>query len=35
MTGVAGVAGDPAYPPHELTMPPVPLGKTARATHRR
>jgi choline dehydrogenase-like flavoprotein len=28
MTGVAGLAGDPAYPPHEPTMPPVPLGKT-------
>ena len=27
-TGVAGLAGDPAYPPHEPTMPPVPLGKT-------
>ena len=28
MMGVAGLAGDPAYPPHEPTMPPVPLGKT-------
>ena len=28
ITGVAGLAGDPAYPPHEPTMPPVPLGKT-------
>ena len=28
VTGVAGLAGDPAYPPHELTMPPVPLGKS-------
>jgi choline dehydrogenase-like flavoprotein len=26
--GVAGLAGDPSYPPHEPTMPPVPLGKT-------
>lgn len=28
ITGVAGLAGDPAYPLHELTMPPVPLGKS-------
>ncbi|MEL0090861.1 MAG: GMC family oxidoreductase [Rhodospirillales bacterium] len=28
MMGVAGLAGDPAYPPHEPTMPPVPLGKS-------
>jgi choline dehydrogenase-like flavoprotein len=28
MTGVAGLAGDPAYPPHQLAMPPVPLGRT-------
>ena len=28
MMGVAGLAGDPAYPPHEPTMPPVPLGRT-------
>jgi choline dehydrogenase-like flavoprotein len=27
-TGVAGLAGDPAYPPHEPMMPPVPLGRT-------
>jgi choline dehydrogenase-like flavoprotein len=27
MMGLAGVAGDPAYPPKEVTMPPVPLGK--------
>jgi choline dehydrogenase-like flavoprotein len=26
MMGVAGLAGDPAYPPHELPLPPVPLG---------
>ena len=25
--GVAGLAGDPAYPPKELPLPPVPLGK--------
>jgi choline dehydrogenase-like flavoprotein len=28
ITGVAGLAGDPAYPLHEPTMPPVPLGKS-------
>jgi choline dehydrogenase-like flavoprotein len=28
ITGVAGLTGDPAYPPHQPTMPPVPLGKT-------
>ena len=28
MTGVAGLTGDPSYPPHQPTMPPVPLGKT-------
>ncbi len=27
MMGVAGLAGDPAYPPKELVLPPVPLGK--------
>ncbi len=27
MMGVAGLAGDPAYPPKEPTLPPVPLGK--------
>jgi choline dehydrogenase-like flavoprotein len=26
MMGVAGMAGDPAYPYHEPTMPPLPLG---------
>ena len=26
--GVAGLAGDPAYPHHELPLPPVPLGKS-------
>jgi hypothetical protein len=35
MTGVAGLAGDPAYPAHELTMPPVPLARPARATRGR
>lgn len=28
MMGVSGLAGDPAYPPHELQMPPLPLGKS-------
>ena len=28
ITGVAGLAGDPGYPLHEPTMPPVPLGKS-------
>ncbi len=28
MTGVAGLAGDPAYPPKEAVLPPLPLGKT-------
>ncbi|MCK6554094.1 GMC family oxidoreductase [Candidatus Binatia bacterium] len=27
MMGVAGLAGDPAYPPKELPLPPVALGK--------
>jgi choline dehydrogenase-like flavoprotein len=26
--GVAGLAGDPSYPLHEPTLPPVPLGRT-------
>ena len=30
MTGVAGLAGDPAYPHHHLPMPPLPLGKTGK-----
>jgi choline dehydrogenase-like flavoprotein len=28
MTGVAGLAGDPAYPLHHPPLPPLPLGKT-------
>lgn len=28
MMGVAGLAGDPAYPYHEPPMPPLPLGAT-------
>lgn len=28
ITGVAGLAGDPAYPLHQPTLPPVPLGKS-------
>jgi len=27
MMGVAGLAGDPSYPPTEFPLPPVPLGK--------
>ncbi len=27
MMGVAGVAGDPAYPPKEVPLPPIPLGR--------
>ena len=27
MMGVAGLAGDPAYPPKQPTLPPVPLGR--------
>ncbi|MFP8873630.1 MAG: GMC family oxidoreductase [Myxococcota bacterium] len=27
MMGVAGLGGDPAYPPKEVPLPPVPLGK--------
>ena len=26
MMGVAGLAGDPAYPPKQLPLPPVPIG---------
>ncbi len=29
MTGVSGLAGDPAYPPKIPMMPPLPLGKSA------
>jgi choline dehydrogenase-like flavoprotein len=28
MTGVSGLAGDPAYPPHAPMMPPLPLGRS-------
>ncbi len=27
MVGVAGLAGDPAYPPKDVVLPPVPLGE--------
>ena len=27
MMGVSGLAGDPAYPPKEMPLPPLPLGK--------
>ena len=32
--GVSGLAGDPAYPPHEPMMPPLPLGKSGTALAR-
>ena len=28
MMGISGLAGDPAYPPKEAVMPPLPLGRT-------
>jgi choline dehydrogenase-like flavoprotein len=28
ITGVSGLAGDPAYPPHEAQLPPLPLGRS-------
>lgn len=31
MMGVAGLAGDPAYPPKESVLPPLPLGKSGEA----
>jgi choline dehydrogenase-like flavoprotein len=34
MTGVSGLAGDPAYPPKQPMMPPLPLGKSASALGR-
>ncbi|HEY1935518.1 MAG TPA: GMC family oxidoreductase [Acetobacteraceae bacterium] len=34
MMGVSGLAGDPAYPPHEPMMPPLPLGKSGAALAR-
>ena len=34
MVGVSGLAGDPAYPPKESQMPPVPLGKSGAALAR-
>jgi choline dehydrogenase-like flavoprotein len=34
LTGVSGLAGDPAYPPHEPMMPPLPLGKAGAALAR-
>jgi choline dehydrogenase-like flavoprotein len=34
MMGVSGLAGDPAYPPHEPMMPPLPLGKSGTALAR-
>jgi len=34
MMGVAGLAGDPAYPPKEVPLPPVPLGRLGEALAR-
>jgi len=34
MTGVSGLAGDPAYPPKQPMMPPLPLGKSGAALAR-
>jgi choline dehydrogenase-like flavoprotein len=34
MTGVSGLAGDPAYPPKEPMMPPLPLGRGGSALGR-
>ena len=34
MTGVSGLAGDPAYPPKQPVMPPLPLGKSGQALAR-
>jgi len=34
MMGVSGLAGDPAYPPKESVLPPVPLGKSGRPSPR-
>lgn len=34
MMGVAGLAGDPAYPPKEVPLPPVPLGPAGEAVAR-
>lgn len=34
MMGVSGLAGDPAYPPKQPLMPPLPLGKSSAALAR-
>ena len=34
MMGVSGLAGDPAYPPKEAVLPPLPLGKSGAALAR-
>lgn len=34
MMGVAGLAGDPAYPPKQPTMPPLPMGRSGEAMAR-
>ncbi len=30
MTGVSSLAGDPAYPPKDAVMPPIPMGRTGK-----
>ena len=34
MMGTSGLAGDPAYPPKEAVLPPVPMGKSGQAIAR-
>lgn len=34
MMGIASLAGDPAYPPKEQVMPPIPLGRTGQTLGR-
>jgi choline dehydrogenase-like flavoprotein len=34
MMGIASLAGDPAYPPKEAVLPPLPLGKTGQTLGR-
>jgi choline dehydrogenase-like flavoprotein len=34
MMGISGLAGDPAYPPKDAVMPPLPLGRTGRTIGR-
>jgi choline dehydrogenase-like flavoprotein len=34
MMGISSLAGDPAYPPKEAVMPPIPLGRTGQVLGR-